>query len=295
MHIKSIIARINLIFMLTIASGLLLSGLVYAGPSHHLRRHAVVQMLRDPGGNVLRFQRVRQTLGQSANWSGYVLPKFETKQKYTSASATWVVPSVSFEDAPPGAGLELSSNWVGIGGYCKNAKCHAVDRKLIQLGTEQDVTSAGTPDYFAWYEVLPAFETPTSLVVHPGDLITASLTCAGKCKGRQSWTLAMNNLTTGGTWSVVVKYHASKLSTEWIEEAPSFSSGIQPLADFNTAAFSQSTVNGVAADLTTGDSLQLFNTAFGPTSNISAPDSTHDGFEACWGANQTFTPCFPQS
>ena len=32
----------------------------------------------------------------SENWSGYVLSKVETRDHYTSASSTWVVPEVTF-------------------------------------------------------------------------------------------------------------------------------------------------------------------------------------------------------
>ena len=268
---------------------------VRAGQAQHSsRHHAVVQILRDPNGNALRFGP-RNAFAMSENWSGYILPKFETKQKYLSASGTWTVPSVTFEDAPSGFDMELSATWVGIGGYCKNTRCRAVDHRLIQLGTEQDAFSDNTTSYYAWYEMLPAFETPipsTMLAIHPGDTITASLTCAGKCKGKASWTLTINDVTTRQNFSTTVRYRASKLSAEWIEEAPSFGV-IQPLADFNTVALTQSVANGAGADLSLGDSLALVNPSYGPTSNISRLNSTLDGFSACWGANRLLTSCSP--
>ncbi len=102
----------------------------------------------------------------------------------------------------------------------------------------------------------------------------------------------MTDQTSGQSWKKILHYKGSKLSAEWIEEAPSLIMGIQPLADFNTAVFSQSTANGGAADLSTGDSIQLLNPGYGPTSNPSVPNSTLDGFAACWDANGTFTSCF---
>ena len=227
----------------------------------------------------------------SSNWSGYALPKFETKKVYTAAQATWIVPSVLFLDAPAGKTVEYSSNWVGIGGYCKNAKCNKADKTLIQLGTEQDALLDGSAQYYAWYEILPAASNPLlSMVVNPGDVMTASLACAKKCTGKQSWTLSMTDETTGQSWSKVLKYQASKLSAEWIEEAP-YDSGILPLADFGTANFSASTTNNIAANLSKGDSIVMMNHD-GETSNVSAPSSTLDGFNVCWGSDDALTPCF---
>jgi len=230
--------RIVLVIFALMAMGI--AHLDQAGEPIHPRNPATVQVLRDNNGDALRFGD-RQTTLMSTNWSGYVLSKFETKQKYTSATATWIVPAVSFADAPVGFTTEPSSSWVGIGGYCKNAKCRHADRKLIQLGTEQDANSDGTTIYYTWYEMLPAFSVQTPLAVSPGDTITASLICSGKCNGRQSWTLSLTNNTTGLNWSQVFTYEASKLSAEWIEEAPSSFSGVLDLTNFGTASFSNCT------------------------------------------------------
>jgi hypothetical protein len=259
------------------------------------RSHAPIKVLRDAGGNPMR-QTAGLTRGlehaqlTSTNWSGYALPRFETRKIYTAAQATWTVPSVVFLDAPAGASVEYSSSWLGIGGYCKNKKCRVVDQRLIQLGTEQDARLGGDTQYYAWYEMLPAGSIViSSLVVNPGDVITASLVCAKRCAGRQSWTLSMTDETSGQSWSTVVKYQASKLSAEWIEEAPWYG-GVLALADFGTANFSASTTNGTTANLSKGDSIVMVNSA-GETSNVSAPSATLDGFNACWGSNNGLTPC----
>jgi hypothetical protein len=266
-----------------------------ARPLSTARSHAPIEVLRDESRNPLR-QEAGLTRGlaqaqlTSTNWSGYALPRFETRKTYTEAEATWTVPSVVFLDAPAGASVEYSSNWLGIGGYCKNKKCRAVDQKLIQLGTEQDAMLGGDTQYYAWYEMLPAASIViSSLVVNPGDVITASLVCAKRCAGRQSWTLSMTDETSGQSWSTVVKYQASKLSAEWIEEAPWFD-GVLPLADFGTTNFSASTTNGTAANLSKGDSIVMLNSA-GETSNVSEPSATLDGFNACWGNDNGLTPC----
>jgi len=284
--LKTIICTIGaaLLLALTILSGYQPAR---AGQAVVGRKHMPIDVARDFNGDALR---TIDNQMQSNNWSGYALPKFETKVHYTAAQSTWVVPGAISQ------GIDsFSSNWVGIGGYCKSAKCRHADAKLIQLGTESDSFAGGGSQYYAWYEMLPAFSIVIStLPVNPGDVMTASLNCAGKCKGKQSWTLAMTDETTGGSWSQTFTYKASKLSAEWIEEAPTGFSGILPLADFGTAIFSFSTANSATANLATGDSVVMFNPS-GQNSNVSVPNSTLDGFSACWGFGNTLTPCSPTS
>jgi hypothetical protein len=245
-------------------------------------KHAPIVVIPGPDGNALVTGEGQFT---SANWSGYVLPQFITNELYTSAQATWVVPTVVFKKKPA-----VSSNWVGIGGFCKNSQCRSVDKSLIQLGTAHEAISRTRTDYFAWYEMLPAASIPTPLVVNPGDVITASLSCAGNCTGSQVWTLSMTNETSGMSWSNDFTYASSNLSAEWIEEAPSGRSGILPLADYGTSTFDQSMTNGDSANLTLADTI-VMRDPHGESSNVSALDSTLDGFSACFGLHKKLKPC----
>lgn len=99
--------------------------------------------LRGPHGHTVR--NVHNQL-ESSNWSGYVATGYETGKSYTSATATWVVPQV--KDAP-GMSASYSSCWVGIGGFFTSSSESNVYSDLIQLGTEQDVSSTGTTRYDA--------------------------------------------------------------------------------------------------------------------------------------------------
>jgi hypothetical protein len=254
----------------------------HAGQSRISIKHAPIEVLRDPKGEALL---TREGQFVSTNWSGYVLPKFTTAQEYTSAQVTWRVPEVVWEGFPA-----ISSNWVGIGGFCKTSQCKGVDRSLIQLGTAQESLGSSATDYFAWYEMLPHFSKMTTLTVSPGDIITASLSCTGNCKGTQHWTLSMMNESTGKSWSQKFKYKSSKLSVEWIEEAPTDQHGVTPLADFGTSTFIQSMVNGASADLSSGDSIVL-DDPHHQSSNVSAPNSTLDGFTACFANGDALPPC----
>jgi hypothetical protein len=245
-------------------------------------KHAPIVVIPGPDGNALVTGEGQFT---SANWSGYVLPEFITHESYISAQATWVVPTVVFKKKPA-----VSSNWVGIGGFCKNSQCTKVDRTLIQLGTAHEALSRTQTDYFAWYEMLPAASIPTSLVVNPGDVITASLSCAGNCTGTQNWTLSMTNETTAQSWSHPFTYASSNLSAEWIEEAPSGRGGILPLANYGISTFDQSMTNGDSANLTLADTI-VMRDPHGESSNVSAVDSTLDGFSACFGPHKKLKPC----
>ncbi len=253
-----------------------------AGPARPRLKHAPIKVYRDENGDPLR--TIDDALVNQI-WSGYALPEFETGNLYTSAQATWTVPAVSYE------GVEaLSASWVGIGGFCENSGCDPVDQTLIQLGTAQAALTAKKTEYWAWYEMLPKASIPTKLKVKPGDVITASLSCAGACTGKQKWTLSMTNETTGKSWHKHVTYKSPKLSAEWIEEAPSSRGGVFPLADFGTATFTQSMANAVSADLSTGDSL-IMEDPNGQSSNVSAPNLTEDGFNACFSPDSTLAAC----
>jgi hypothetical protein len=246
--------------------------------------HAPIEIRRNLDGSPeagLRNQWV------SSNWSGYVVAKFQTGSKFTSAQMTWVVPAVTYGKSSDSTNShEYSANWVGIGGFCKSLACSAADQTLIQLGTEQDVAPDGTTNYYAWYEKLPAAETPIAgFAVAPGDTITASLSCGGTCtQKKQTWALTMTNETTGHTWSKSVNYASSELSVEWIEEAP-YQNGVLPLADFGTAMFPGP--DGAYSVTAASNQIQMKD----PWGQWADPSSvTVPNFNVCWGY-KTFTPC----
>lgn len=255
-----------------------------AAQSKAATKHAPLEVLFDANGDPLRTIDSKLT---SRNWSGYVLPHYLTKKSYTAGQATWTVPTVTYD------GVEAASaSWIGIGGFCTSKKCTEVDRTLIQLGTEQDAISEGEISYYAWYEILPAEESPTSLEVNPGDVITASLSCEGDCEDNQ-WTLAMTNETTSETWSHVISYESSELSLEVIQEAPSGEDSILPLADFGTITFS-TTANSAGANLSKGDRLVIEDEQSPhefESSNVSSLDTTDDGFNACFNAHKKLIKC----
>jgi hypothetical protein len=268
------------IALLTIASAAL--------AQHH---HGPIVPLRQPNGLIAR--GVHQEF-QTGNWSGYATATWQTGQNYTSASATWQVPSVTYGPINTIFGYpEYVSGWVGIGGYCQNAGCTSVDPSLIQLGWQAGVARSGSPSFAVWYETLPAAETalPSSYVVQPGDIMTASLQCTANCTpgAAQTWKLVMTDVTEGWSWNTTVEYQSSLASAESILEAP-YSGGILPLPDYGQANFDPFLANGTSPGLTLAtNGIDMVDT-WGQTSNPSAPVAG-DQFSTCYGAGTTLASC----
>ncbi|MGI0073549.1 MAG: G1 family glutamic endopeptidase [Nitrosotalea sp.] len=205
----------------------------------------------------------------SLNWSGYYVTN---SAGYTSAIATWTVPSVSTSSSG------YSSAWVGIGGVYGTAN-------LIQTGTDQDcttgTTAAGelkyhgldakptnngkggggssggggskcTPTYYAWYEAYPAPEVKISnFNVSPGNVISASVQQASGV-----WSTTITNVSTGQTFTTTVSnFNPDQTSAEAIMERPALCSAtckLTNLADFGTIQFA-----GASATSTTSSTFDL--------------------------------------
>ena len=168
----------------------------------------------------------RTSQAQSTNWSGYA-----ATGSFTSVSASWTEPAGHCTSA-----TRHSSFWVGLDGY--NGKT------VEQTGSEVDC-SGGSPVYYSWYEMYPAFPVNFSNTVRHGDHFNGSVTF----NGGSSYTLVLSDTTQG--WSHTI--HASlsgaaNSSAEVIAEAPccTSSGGILPLAGFGTVNFSNAKANGSA-------------------------------------------------
>ena len=159
----------------------------------------------------------------SSNWSGYAA----TGAKFTSVTASWVQPTGHCTSA-----TSYSSFWIGLDGDGSNS--------VEQTGSEVDC-SGGSPQYYAWYEMYPAYPVNFPGTVRPGDHFTSSVTESGS----GSFTLKLSDTTQG--WSKTVTKtlrNAALASAEVIAEAPSSGSGVLPLTNFGTASFTNATANG---------------------------------------------------
>ncbi len=157
----------------------------------------------------------------STNWAGYAVSTSSGAVTYVQGS--WVEPHI--KGSCP-AKNEYSSFWVGIDGFNSGT--------VEQTGTDSDCQH-GVATYYAWYEFYPAgSHVISSIKVHPGDVLSASVTW----NSGSSFTTRITDVTTGVSFSKTGSVSgASRSSAEWIAEAPSSTSGVLPLADFGTVSF----------------------------------------------------------
>ena len=162
-------------------------------------------------------------------WAGYiVLRTSNAKAEVTAINASWVVPTVNVY-----AGISFSSMWIGIGGQS--------EKTLIQVGTEQDVTT-GQGTYYAWYELLPSYAVRLStLFVSPGDVMFASISLVDSATNQ--WSIQINDTTTGQAYSTTVTYNSARSSGEWIMERPTINNRLTTLAGFGNVTFTDCYLN----------------------------------------------------
>jgi hypothetical protein len=241
--------------------------------------HMPMQPYHNPDGTVMRFRGTVTT----SSWSGYAVT---AKAPYTSASATWQVPDVSYDGGKTPYGYEYVLNWTGVGGYG--------DSTLIQLGTESMVSTSGAKTFYTWYELYPAVSVSVGLTVKPGDIVTASLQCTAACSPsqKQTWQLIISDNTTGAAWTQSLQYQSSMASAEWIVEPPYYN-GFLPLADYGQATYDPVEANGTNPNLSLSANGIIMMGSWGQSSNPSAPVGG-DVFSTCWGSG-SLTPCIAGS
>jgi hypothetical protein len=163
-------------------------------------------------------------LETSSNWAGYVA----SRGRFTSVSATWMVPPVKGGTQP----TEVAALWVGLDGRGTST--------LEQIGTLSGMLG-GSPAYEVWYEVVPQAPVYERLAVKPGDSVTASVTTSGDGE----FTMFIRNNTTGAAFSTLQPSRGAELVTaEVVAEAPAPISGPAPLPDFGTIRFTNARANG---------------------------------------------------
>ena len=165
----------------------------------------------------------------ASNWSGYA----ETGSGFTGVTGTWTVPTLQ---TPQPSSITYSAAWVGVDGFNNSS--------LIQTGTEQDFYN-GAAHYNAWWEILPAAETPlpSNYVVNAGDKMSASIyetsaTSGGITRGRYHfgsqhvWSITISDTSRGWSFNTLQTYNGPGTSAEWVLEAPQVGGHIATLANY---------------------------------------------------------------
>jgi uncharacterized repeat protein (TIGR02543 family) len=179
-----------------------------------------------PGVNVQSNKKVaiKSASSETTNWAGWA--SNDTAAVANSVQGSWIV-----QTASPSTNTTYSTQWIGIGGL--------TDNTLIQTGTESDYYN-GTASYIAWYELVPAAETPlVGFTVSPGDRISANIT---QGTAPNAWIITLTDLTMQQAFMITVTYNSPKLSSEWIDEQPdtclsSSSCVYSSLSNFGTAYY----------------------------------------------------------
>lgn len=185
----------------------------------------------------------------SLNWSGYAVTP--SPADITAVSSTFTVPAAGL--VPPG----FAATWTGIGGYNTS--------DLIQAGTAEQSAPDNPvlgPQYYAWYELLPAGETQLTnctsdpnCTVTPGDNVTVNINRVSP----NTWHIAMSDAG-HWSWSKDVTYGSSLSSAEWILEAPTLVAQtlLAPVGTTHFGPTSTYTAGGVTHTIAEGDPTQIF-------------------------------------
>jgi Peptidase A4 family len=222
----------------------------------------------------------------SNNWSGYNQGILSTDKTYTSISADWVVPTATQHTAGQ---AEDSATWIGIGGGCLDTSCDATDETLIQAGTDQNVAADGTASYSAWWELVPVPSVNSSVTVNPGDLINCSI--SEIVPGL--WSISLSDETDGQSFSETLPYTSTLDTAEWIEETPleiGTDAGLASLPNLSTVSFTNASVNGANAGLTSDEGVVLTDSNGNPIATPSAPSSAGSAFNDCAWATTCAAP-----
>jgi hypothetical protein len=227
-------------------------------------RHASDQRMPGHGSEVKGLTKVK-----SFNWSGYA----DTGSGFTSVTGKWTEPS-----AKCGSAESLAAFWVGIDGFLMTSTSVEQDGTLI-------FCDGGTPTYYTWWEIYPKFAIEAvGDTVAPGDKITASVVRSG-----DSYKLSVTDSTnTANSFSTTQTYSgAADSSAEWIAEAPSSSSGIEPLAHFSTftvtsASVKTSSKSGVISSFTDDEITMVNETSSKVEAQPGALNSAGNSFKVTW-------------
>jgi len=204
---------------------------------------------------------------ESTNWSGYA----DTGSGFSTVTGSWTEPTATCS----GRTESLAAFWVGIDGYSSDS-------------VEQDGTLVecyrGTGYYYTWWEMYPTNDIQVvGETLRPGDAISASVVRSGT-----SYTLKVtdsthtaNSFTTTQTCS-----SCANSSAEWIAEAPSSSSGVEPLSNFGSWTESGATVvagsaSGVISSFT-DDEITMIDSSGLTKALPGALNSSGNGFGVTW-------------
>ena len=205
----------------------------------------------------------------STNWSGYA----DTGSSFSDVSASWTEPGATCSSRSE----SLAAFWVGIDGYSSDS-------------VEQDGTLIECYDrtayQYTWWEMYPTNDVQVvGETAAAGDAIAASVVRSGT-----SYKLTVTDSThTADSFSTTQTCSASSCvdsSAEWIAEAPTGSSGVEPLSDFGTwtasnAAVTEGSTAGTISSFT-DDEITMIDNSGATKALPGALNGAGTGFSVTW-------------
>lgn len=180
-----------------------------------------------------------------SSWGGYV-----DGVSADSASASFAVPTTTYNTTGNLTSPEAVAVWVGLGGYL-----NLTTDGFWQAGIDVNYTNAQGPATVTAWTLRPGLETDNfSFVARPGDRMVVSVSLGGSpgCPGSGNGCWSIMDLSQNGeTWSgsMFAALNSSMLTAEWVVEAPNACSGRCAMPKFGNETFSSLTVNGASIDL----------------------------------------------
>ena len=102
------------------------------------------------------------------------------------------------------------------------------------------------------------------------------------------WTITLENVTRGETYTTTVPYSSTHATAEWIEETPLLigtNAGFASLPNLTNPAWASATVNGASPGLKASEAMDLIDSNGNVIGAPSAPNSTGNGFNECTWAS----------
>jgi hypothetical protein len=128
--------------------------------------------------------------------------------------------------------------------------------------------------------------TISGMTVAPGDHMHASI--AEAVAGSNVWTITLQDVTRGESFTQTVPYSSTHATAEWIEETPLLigtNAGFAALPNLTNPAWTSATVNGASAGLKASEEMDLIDSNGNVIGAPSAPNATANGFDECTWAS----------
>jgi len=249
----------------SIAVGLVSVAPAQAAPTGAGRTHPIMLV---PG------ERIQSDLTQYASyiWGGYADDN-TSGNTYTSASGSWVEPSVKCNSED-----RVTIFWVGLDGLTSNT--------VEQAGTYAQCFQ-GTASYYTWWEMYPTTNIQIVGTAKAGDHIAASVSFAG---GKFTLKLT-DSTTTAASFSTKQACGSSpkcsRSSADWIVERPSGATGVFPLAQFapwklTGASVTSGSTTGTIKTFPDDQVTMVDTTQTYPLATDSALNAAGNSFTATW-------------